>query len=125
MLQLLMLQKLLEQVLMLRYWTAGAVTFTSASDKAVTVTTGNGNDAHLASVTDGTKGSSTVTTGAGNDTITGTAGKDVINAGEGNDTINASAGADTITLGAGNDTYVLGAATNSTIAVTDKITDFS
>ena len=81
------------------------------------VTTGNGKDIiDLSSVTDATKGSSTVTTGAGDDIITGTAGKDVINAGDGNDTINATGSADTITLGAGNDTYVLGAATNSVLA---------
>lgn len=112
--------------------TAGAVTFSSAvTDKAVTVTTGNGADViSTASVNDGTfvasgVTASTISTGAGNDTITGSAGKDVIEAGEGRDTVNASAEADTITLGEGNDVYVLGAAANSTVAKADVITDFN
>jgi len=112
--------------------TAGAVTFSSAvTDKAVTVTTGNGADViSTASVNDATfvasgVTASTISTGAGNDTITGSAGKDVIEAGEGRDTVNASAEADTITLGEGNDVYVLGAATNSTVAKADVITDFN
>lgn len=106
--------------------TAGAVTFTSVvTDKAVTVTTGNGNDTiNLASVNDATKGSSTVTTGAGDDIITGTAGKDVINAGDGKDTITGGAGADTLTGGAGNDKFVITLATDSTLAAKDIITDF-
>ena len=112
--------------------TAGAVTFSSAvTDKAVTVTTGNGADViSTASVSDATfvasgVTASTISTGAGNDTITGSAGKDVIEAGEGRDTVNASAEADSITLGEGNDVYVLGLATNSTVAKADVITDFN
>lgn len=107
--------------------TAGAVTFTSAvTDKAVTVTTGNGNDViDLSSVTDGTKGSATVSTGEGNDQVTGTAGNDTIDLGAGNDVVNSTAGADTITLGAGNDSYVLTDASHSVLAKGDIITDFS
>lgn len=112
--------------------TAGAVTFSSAvTDKAVTVTTGNGADViSTASITDATfiasgVTASTISTGAGDDTITGSAGKDVINAGEGRDTVNSSAEADTITLGAGNDIYVLSSASHTTVSKSDVITDFN
>lgn len=112
--------------------TTGAVTFTSAvTDKAVTVTTGNGADTiNVSSVNDATfiatgVTAATVTTGEGDDTITGSAGKDVINSGAGKDVITGGAKADTITTGAGNDRIVLAAATDSTLADMDVITDFT
>mgnify|MGYP000415709511 CR=1 FL=1 len=112
--------------------TAGAVTFTSAvTNKAVTVTTGNGDDViNVGSVNDATflatkVTAATVTTGEGNDTVTGSAGMDIINTGAGNDTVNSSAGTDTITFGAGNDEYNLTAASHSVLAAYDTITDFS
>lgn len=110
----------------------GAVTFSSAvTNKAVTVTTGNGADViNVSSINDGTflatnVTASTINTGAGADTVTGSAGKDIINTGADADTVNSSAAVDTITLGAGNDTYVLMNATHSVIAARDVITDFS
>lgn len=112
--------------------TAGAVTFTSAViDKAVTITTGNGNDV-ISVATAGSDATfaatnvtvSTISTGAGNDVITGSAGKDVIDGGAGNDTITGGAGADILTGGAGNDIFVFTASTDSTLAVKDVITDF-
>src|SRR5690606_25443161 len=92
---------------------AGAVTFTAvASDKALTITTGNGYD--VIDLGANTK-SATVSTGAGNDTVTGSTGLDTINAGAGRDTVNSTAGGDTITLGGGSDVFVLRNATHSTI----------
>jgi len=112
--------------------TVGAVTFSSAvTDKAVTVTTGNGADViSVASINDATflatgVTASTVSTGEGNDTITGSAGKDVIDAGAGNDTITGGDEADQLTGGAGNDKFVFAASTDSTLAKMDVITGFS
>jgi hypothetical protein len=108
---------------------AGAVTFTTAvTDKAVTITTGNGNDVIYASsvgTTGTTAVAATITTGAGADVVFGGADADVINTGSENDTVVSSTGADSIKLGAGNDKYVLGTATHSVLATSDTIIDFS
>lgn len=108
---------------------AGQVVFTTqVTDKAVTVTTGNGNDwinaASVGTATGSTVGA-TITTGAGADTIYGSKNADVINAGSERDTVHSSGGGDTITLGAGNDVYALGSNTHSVLAKYDTITDFS
>jgi len=103
--------------------TTGKVTFTSqVTDKALTVSTGNGAD--VIDLSSNTKGA-TVSTGAGTDTIWGTSGTDTIDAGAGRDTVYSSAGGDTITLGAGNDVFVLQTAAHSTLAKSTTITDFS
>ncbi|GAB1422938.1 S-layer protein RsaA [Thauera terpenica] len=108
---------------------AGAVTFTAqVTDKAVTITTGNGNDlinASLVGTATGSTVGATITTGAGVDTVTGSKNADVINTGSERDTVNSSGGGDTITLGAGNDKYVLVNAAHSVLAKSDTITDFS
>ncbi|MHB1409461.1 MAG: beta strand repeat-containing protein, partial [Acidovorax defluvii] len=108
---------------------AGAVTFTAqVTDKAVTITTGNGNDlinASLVGTATGSTVGATITTGAGVDTVTGSKNADVINTGSERDTVNSSGGGDTITLGAGNDVYVLGNGAHSVLAKYDTITDFS
>lgn len=108
---------------------AGRVTFTTVvDDKAVTITTGNGNDA-INAATVGTAAdvtaAATISTGAGRDTITGGADADVIDAGADRDVVFSSTGADTITLGAGNDVFVLSSNTHSVLATFDTITDFN
>lgn len=107
--------------------TAGAVTFaTAVTDKAVTITGGNGADVlSAASLTDTTaKASATINGGAGNDTITGGNFNDTLSGGEGKDTITGGLGADTLSGGAGNDTFVYNAVAESTVAARDVITDF-
>ncbi|TSE20339.1 Leukotoxin [Tepidimonas ignava] len=107
--------------------TAAAITITGGSGddtllgsgNADTISGGAGND----TITGGA-GADVLTGGAGNDTITGGAGADVLTGGAGNDTITGGAGADVLTGGAGNDKFVIATATDSTLAKTDKITDF-
>ena len=102
---------------------AGKVTFTSqVTDKALTISTGNGAD--VIDLSSNTKGA-TVSTGAGGDIIHGSSGTDTIDAGAGRDFVYSSAGGDTITLGAGNDVFLLTDAAHSTLAKSTTITDFS
>ncbi|TCS98735.1 hemolysin type calcium-binding protein [Tepidimonas ignava] len=92
---------------------------TDGTAAAITITGGSGDDTLL-----GSGNADTISGGAGNDTITGGAGADVLTGGAGNDTITGGAGADVLTGGAGNDKFVIATATDSTLAKTDKITDF-
>lgn len=103
---------------------AAAVTFQSTNTaKAVTVTTGMGND-YIALAAGSTKGG-TVSSGAGDDQIWGTEGTDTINAGAGNDTVHSSLGADAVTLGDGKDTFSFDNVGDSVLASSVVISDFT
>jgi hypothetical protein len=65
-----------------------------------------------------------IATGAGADTLNGLAGVDTLSGGAGNDILNGGAGKDSLTGGAGNDTHIFQFG-QSTVALTDRITDFA
>jgi Ca2+-binding RTX toxin-like protein len=67
----------------------------------------------------------TITTGSGNDRVTDGGGADTVDVGAGNDFVQAGGGADTITLGAGKDTVQYTALAQSSGAKVDTITDFN
>jgi len=82
----------------------------------------------------GTSKANTLTGGTAEDTISGLGGSDVlsglgggdaINGDYGNDTINGGAGADVLTGGAGADTFVYQALSDSSLTLTDLLTDFT
>jgi len=72
----------------------------------------------------GSTGNDWVITGAGADTINGLAGADTLSGGTGIDILNGGANKDSLTGGAGNDTHVFQFG-QSTVALTDRITDFA
>ncbi|WP_157218723.1 calcium-binding protein [Flavisphingomonas formosensis] len=81
---------------------------------------GNGND-----TIDAGSSNDTVDGGYGNDVLKGAAGDDILTGGVGLDTLTGGAGADTLTGGTQNDTFVYLAVGDSTLAATDRITDFA
>ena len=72
----------------------------------------------------GTGVADSIYTQTGNDTVNGGAGNDLISTNAGNDVLNGGAGRDTLTGGAGEDTYIFQFG-QSSVSLTDRITDFS
>ena len=72
----------------------------------------------------GTTGIDNLVGDNGDDTLMGLEGNDVLNGGAGNDILNGGVGKDTLTGGAGNDTHIFQFG-QSTVSLTDRITDFA
>lgn len=79
----------------------------------------------LANVIIGNDAGNTMDGAAGNDVLYGGDGNDTLLGGAGNDQLFGQAGADVLTGGAGRDRYFYEQAGDSTLAETDRITDFN
>jgi len=67
----------------------------------------------------------TITGNNSSDTIIGGSGNDTLSGGSGNDSLTGAGGADSLTGGAGNDIFVYTNVSQSTVANSDRITDFN
>jgi S-layer protein len=102
----------------------GVLTITGLSTKytatGATVIGGAGVD----NITGGV-GADVITGGKGADVLVGDTGDDNIDGGIDNDAITGGVGADVLTGGAGTDTFTIAIGDSATLAVKDRITDFS
>jgi Ca2+-binding RTX toxin-like protein len=99
----------------------GGVRSIVASTSAGETLTGGASSALLF----GNGGNDTLNGSAAADFLSGGTGNDVLSGGTDNDTLVGGADADTLTGGLGNDRFVFIAASESTLAATDTITDFT
>jgi len=90
------------------------------SAQANVISGGTGND-----TIDAGSSNDMVDGGYGNDLLKGAAGDDVITGGVGSDTIYGGAGADTLSGGTQADRFAYAALSDSTVAASDRITDFA
>jgi len=79
----------------------------------------------LSAGSDTLAGIENLTGGAYDDQLTGDAGNNVLTGNDGNDTLVGGGGIDTLTGGAGTDRFAYAALGDSTLAATDRITDFA